>query len=101
MQKLITTAILLLSLFAVSAMADEFTGWISDSRCGAKGASAQHKDCAAKCIKGGAAPVFVMDNKVLKIDDASKVEQHIGQKVIVTGSVDGNTIKVQSVKAAD
>jgi hypothetical protein len=48
MQKLITTATLLLSLFAVSAMADELTGWISDSKCGAKGASAEHKDCAAK-----------------------------------------------------
>ena len=47
MQKLIMTAILVLSLFAVSAVADEFTGWISDSKCGVKGASADHKDCAA------------------------------------------------------
>jgi len=39
MQKLVTIATLLLSLFAVSAMADELTGWISDSKCGAKGAS--------------------------------------------------------------
>jgi hypothetical protein len=101
LQKLITTAILLLSLFAVTAVADEFTGWISDSKCGAKGASADHKDCAAKCVKGGAAAVFVTEQKVLKIDDASKVEGHIGQKVIVTGSVDGGTIKVESVKAAD
>jgi hypothetical protein len=101
MPKLITPAILLLSLFAVSAMADEFTGWISDSKCGAKGASADHKDCAAKCVKGGAAPVFVMDSKVLKIDDLSKVEGHIGQKVIVTGSIDGDTVKVESVKVAD
>jgi len=101
MRKLITTATLLLALFAVSAMGDEFTGWISDSKCGAKGASAQHKDCAAKCVKGGAAPVFVSDSKVLKIDDASKVEGLIGQKVIVTGSVDGDTVKVESVKAAD
>ena len=82
-------------------MADEFTGWISDSKCGVKGASADHKDCAAKCVKGGAAPVFVMDNKVLKIDDTSKVEGRIGQKVTVTGSVDGDTIKVESVKAVD
>src|SRR5260370_40314782 len=99
-QQLITAAALLLSLFAVSAVADEFTGWISDSKCGAKGASAEHKDCAAKCVKGGAAPVFVMDNKMLKIDDASKVEGHIGQKVTVTGSVDGDTSKVASTKAA-
>jgi len=100
-QRLITTAVLLLCLFAVSAVADEFAGWISDSKCGAKGASAEHKDCAATCIKAGAAPVFVMDNKVLKIDDASKVEGYIGQKVTVTGSVDGDTLKVESVKATD
>ena len=42
-----------------------------------------------------------MNDKVLKIDDASKVEGHIGQKVTVTGSVDGGTIKVESLKAAD
>ena len=101
LKRVITAAILLLSLFAVSALADEFTGWISDSKCGAKGASAEHKDCAMRCVKGGAVPVFVMDGKVLKIDDTSKVERHIGQKVTVTGSVDGDTIKVESVKAAD
>ena len=101
MKRVITAAILLLSLFAVSALADEFTGWISDSKCGAKGASAEHKDCAVRCVKGGAVAVFVQDNKVLKIDDASKVEGYIGQKVTVTGSVDGDTIKVESVKAAD
>jgi len=101
LKRVITAAVLLLSLFAVSALADEFTGWISDSKCGAKGASAEHKDCAMRCVKGGAVPVFVMDGKVLKIDDTSKVERHIGQKVTVTGSVDGDTIKVESVKAAD
>ena len=101
MKRVITSTILLFSLFAVSALAGEFTGWISDSKCGAKGAKAEHKDCAASCVKGGAAPVFVQDNKVLKIDDASKVEGYIGQKVTVTGSVDGDTIKVESVKAAD
>ena len=101
LKRVITAAILLLSLFAVSALVDESTGWISDSKCGAKGASAEHKDCAVRCVKGGAVPVFVMDGKVLKIDGASKVEGHIGQKVTVTGSVDGDTIKVESVKAAD
>ena len=100
MQKLITAVVLLLSLFAVSAVADELTGWVSDSKCGAKGASASHKDCAVKCVKGGAAPVLVTNDKVLKIDDASKVEEHIGQKVTITGSVDGDTIKVESVKDA-
>ena len=27
-----------------------WTGWITDSDCGAKGASANHADCAKKCV---------------------------------------------------
>ena len=52
MQKLVTIATLLLSLFAVSAMADELTGWISDSKCGAKRASAEHKGLRCEVRKG-------------------------------------------------
>jgi hypothetical protein len=101
MKTLTAAIILVLSLFTASAMADEWTGWISDAKCGAKGASADHKDCALKCVKGGAKPVFVADEKVYQIDDASKVEGHVGYKVTITGSMDGKTIKVESVKPAD
>ena len=99
MKKLVVVFVLLMSLFAVSAMADEWTGYISDSKCGAKGAKDAHAACAEKCVKGGAAPVFVTsDGKVLKIDDASKVTDHVGHKVTLTGTLDGDTVKVDSVK---
>ena len=99
MKKLVVVFVLLMSLFAVSAMADEWTGYISDSKCGAKGAKDAHAACAEKCVKGGAAPVFVTsDGKVLKIDDASKVTDHVGHKVTLTGTLDGDTVKVESVK---
>jgi hypothetical protein len=101
MKTLTAATILLLSLFAAAAMAGEWTGWISDAKCGAKGATADHKDCAAKCVKGGAKPVFVTEATVYQIDDASKVEGHVGQKVTITGSMDGNTVKIESVKVAD
>ena len=84
--------------FALTAVADEWTGYISDSKCGAKGAKDEHAECAAKCVKGGASPVFVTDGKVYKIDDASKVQDHIGHKVTITGELKGETVQVQDVK---
>ena len=48
----------------------------------------------------GAAAVFVSDGKVYKIDndDQGKVLEHVGHKVTIAGKVDGDTIKVDSVK---
>lgn len=100
MTKLAVALVLVLSLFAVSAAAGEWTGWISDAKCGAKGAKAEHASCAQKCVKGGAAAVFVTGGKVLKIDDASKVQDHIGHQVTITGKVEGDTVQVESVKMA-
>jgi hypothetical protein len=90
--------VLILSVFALTAVADEWTGYISDSKCGAKGAKDEHAECAAKCVKGGASPVFVTDGKVYKIDDSSKVQDHIGHKVTITGELKGDTLQVQDVK---
>ena len=89
---------LLSTLFAVTSFAAEMTGYISDSRCGAKGEKDAHADCAMKCVKGGAAPVFVSDGKVYKIDDVAKVQDHVGRKVTINGEVRGDTIQVQEVK---
>ena len=90
--------LLILSGFSLTAVADEWTGYISDSKCGAKGAKDEHGECAAKCVKGGASPVFVTDGKVYKIDDSSKVQDHIGHKVTITGELKGDTLQVQDVK---
>ncbi len=96
--KKVVLAIVALSVFSLTAMAGEYTGYISDSKCGAKGAKDAHAGCAKGCVKGGAAAVFVTDGKVYKIDDASKVADHIGDKVTITGELSGDTVKVESVK---
>ena len=101
MTRLAVAFVLVLSLFALSAAAGEWTGWISDSKCAAKGAKAEHQGCAQKCVKGGAAPVLVSEGKVLKIDDASKVQDHIGHKVTVSGKLEGDTVTIDSVKMAE
>ena len=95
-------AVLLLAVlwFAAVSMAATWTGWISDEKCGAKGASAGHLECAKTCIKAGVKPVFVNDSgKVFKVANPEKVTDLAGQRVVLTGSEDDSTIKVQNVKA--
>jgi len=79
-----------------------WTGYISDSNCGAKGANEKHAQCAAKCADKGAKYVFVndADHKVYAIDAQDKVSAHAGHHVTVTGSVDGDSLKVASVAMA-
>jgi hypothetical protein len=99
----LAVGVVLVVLVAMSAMAGTWTGYISEAGCGAKHMSGSEKDvkCVTGCVKKGAAPVFVTeDKKVLKINDASKVMDHLGHKVEVTGDIEGDTLKIQSVKMA-
>ena len=98
LKKVVIAFVLVLSLFTVTAMAGEWTGYISDSKCGAKGAKDAHADCAVSCVKGGASPVFVTDGKVYKVDDTSKVAEHVGHKVTIKGDLKGDTVHVEEVK---
>jgi len=94
----------LASFFVAGAMAETWTGTISDEKCGAKheGAAAGDAACVQKCVKGGAAPVLVSGGKVYKIsaDSKDKVMSNLGQKVTVTGKMDGDTVTVESVEAS-
>ena len=78
-----------------------WTGYISDSDCGVKGADEKHAACATKCVKEhGAKYVFVndADKKVYAIDDQDKVAAHAGHHVTVKGSVDGGNLKLTSIE---
>ena len=98
MKRLAIAFALVLSLFAFYAMAAEWTGYISDAKCGLKGSSDAHAKCAENCVKGGSAAVFVSDGKVYKVADQAKVTDHVGHKVTITGTMKGDTITVDSVK---
>jgi len=100
-KKVVFSSVMALSLFGASAFAEEFKAYISDSKCGAKHAEDMNAKCVNGCIKGGAQPVAVVDGKVYKIDDPSKVAEHYGHKVKITGKADGDTIKVDSVKMTE
>ena len=92
--------VLIAGLFlSVAAFAESWTGTISDEHCGAKhvGASEADQKCVDTCTKKGAKPVFVVGDKVLKIDNPDAVKGHEGHKVTVTGNLTGDTVHVDSV----
>jgi hypothetical protein len=93
--------LLLLGMFfcivAYAADKGTWTGYISDSHCGAKGNNDGHAACAKKCIKDGYAPVFVVGDKVYTINDPKKVSKYIGQKVTITGTITGDALDIEKV----
>jgi len=99
MRKAMGGLVLLAMVLAVAAItvraadsAMSWTGWISDSSCGAKGANAGHKACAIDCVKNkGQSWVFVDDKtkKVIAIDNQDIVnpDNDLGMEVTLTGTV--------------
>ena len=91
--KRMSIALIGLLLFSLNAFAapkgESLTGWISDSKCGAKGANADHAACAKKCVEAGEKPVFVSDKdqKIVPIDNPDAVSGQVGQHVQVSGKM--------------
>ena len=75
-------------------------GWVSDSQCGVKGATAGQEACTKKCLAAGAKMVIVTDSdqKVLMVDNPDALKGHEGHHVAVTGEVKGDSIHVESAK---
>ena len=99
---LLLAVALVVMMASVSFAGDAQTvnGWVSDSKCGAKGANAGAEACTKKCIGAGASPVVVSDKDqtVLKVDNPDALKEHYGHHVAVTGHIDGDKIHVESVK---
>ncbi len=107
MKKLFTVVILIAFLLLVGVAlaapkANAMTGWISDSKCGAKGATASHAGCAKACVKGGEKAVFVndKDGKIYAITNQDSVKDHVGDHVKVTASAKGDALDISKVEAA-
>ena len=77
--------------FAGDDKAETVNGWISDSKCGAKGANAGAAACTKKCLAAGAKVVVVTDTdqKVLAVDNPEALKGHEGHHIAVTGVVTG------------
>ena len=99
---LLLAGALIVPVASVSFASDAQTvkGWVSDSKCGVKGANAGAEACTKKCIAAGASAVVVSDKDqtVLKVDNPDTLKDHYGHHVAVTGHVNGDTIHVDTVK---
>ncbi len=82
-----------------TAKAKWIKGWVSDSKCGVKGAAAGHEACGKKCLAAGEHVVFVSehDKKVYKVDNEDALKDQIGHRMAVRGTVDqaSDTIHVE------
>ncbi|HTC57157.1 MAG TPA: hypothetical protein VK706_12150 [Candidatus Sulfotelmatobacter sp.] len=107
MRKVLLLCLAMCFVFALTALAFDdmgksatVNGWVSDSKCGAKGANAGAEACTKKCLAAGADMVIVTDKdqKVLKVDNPDALKDHVGHHVAVTGSETADSIHVQNVK---
>jgi hypothetical protein len=106
MKKLLIASCVAASLCSVAAFADDWTGYISDSKCGAKHdhVSDKNTQCVVDmCIKSGADPVFVTGGKVIKFDadSATKAKAFAGQQVKIDGTLDGAMVKINTIAKAE
>jgi hypothetical protein len=99
----VLASVALVSLLATASFAGDATtvnGWISDSKCGVKGAHEGAAECTKKCLDGGASMVVVTDKdqKILTVKNPDALKGHEGHHVAVTGKVEGDSIQVDSAK---
>ena len=97
-------ALSLLTLGALAA-ADSFTGTVVDVMCKGKDLAGHTRECALTCAKSGYGLVTA-DGKFLKFDESGnartlstlkKLTKEKDLKAKVTGTMDGDVLKVQSI----
>jgi hypothetical protein len=107
MKKVLLICLMFCFVIAISALAFDdmgksatVNGWVSDDKCGAKGANDKAEACTKKCLAAGAKMVVVTDKdqKVLAVDNPEALKGHEGHHIAVTGHVMGDSIHVESVK---
>lgn len=91
-----TLAVIALLTFAAAALASShtetgsWTGVVTDTQCGEKGASADHASCAAKCVKKGDAKWALWDptsKQLYELVNAKDAESMVGKDVMVKGTL--------------
>ena len=96
---------------AHSASARVFFGYISESDCGPDHAvmlatgemGSTARECVVKCVRPGAAFGFVDSERksFYQLDDQEKPRPFAGRRVRLTGRLEGDTLFVQTIEAAD
>ena len=99
MKNIFLAALLHFSLNVFAGDPITVTGYIGDDHCGTK-SGPDHAECAKKCVKNGHKPVLIVGKKVYTISNPEKLSDLIGDKVDVTGEVNGDAITIEKVSKA-
>ncbi len=104
MKKLVFASVLAVSLGSFGAFADDISGYVSESHCGAahNAPSAANTACINKCLKGGSDPVLVSNGKVMQFDAESKAKAkaYAGDNVKIDGTMNGDVVTINSIDKA-
>jgi hypothetical protein len=92
-------------LFSAAAFADSYSGTLVDTMCKGKDLATHTTKCAIGCSKSGYG-LMTADGKFLKFDESGNAKalaalkatgKEKDLKATVNGTVDGDTLKVESV----
>lgn len=90
---------------ALAAHKQTFTGEVGDSMCGKKHMEDEPAaECTRACVAHGSKYALVVGEKVYTLDTSDKaalatLDRQAGKTATVTGTLEGDTIEVQSVVA--
>src|SRR5690242_1117113 len=99
-------ALLALGLLMNLSAAESFSGTVVDVMCRGKDLSAHTRECSLSCSKSGFG-VVTAEGKFLKFDEAGnartlstlkKMTKDKDLKAKITGTLDGDLIKVQTIE---
>lgn len=97
--------LLFVSLCAAAAYAETWTGTLVDVMCKGKDLAGHTSKCAIACAKSGYG-IVLPDGKFVKLDETGNAkalgalkatDKEKDLKVKVTGSLDGDTVAVQTI----
>lgn len=79
-----------------------FSGVVTDSHCGARhqDSTKSPAECTKMCVRNGAGYILVDGDKSYALSgDGSQFGEFAGQRVAISGTLDGSTLRVDSIHA--
>ncbi len=108
MRKLSVVLLLAVAVVAAAGSAGQtdasWTGYITDTHCGAQKDFSKHASCAKKCVEGGSGKYALYtpgDKKIYVLEPGEKAAEFSGKQVKVTGKLAGETITVTTIAAVE
>jgi hypothetical protein len=99
----VATGLLLTASLAVAQATKTLTGTVSDVMCGKKHmmAGKSAAECTRECVKEGSDYALVTGDKVYTLKgDKAAIDKFAGANVVVKGKLSGDTVTMESIKAA-